>query len=122
MPSWEEGRITGKSDAPLEARNLRRLAARAWLGAARTGSSGSSGSGDYVIAFSTASQNGINIDSKNLNHPTEVLTNDAMSPLFQPAIEATEEAIYNSLLRADTTTSTRHAVEALPRATKPSGS
>jgi len=102
------------TDAPLEARNLKRLAGRAWLGVARTGSSASNGSGDYVIAFSTAPQNRINIDSKNLTRPTEVLTNDAMSPLFQAAIEATEEAIYNSLLRATTTTGNGHTIEALP--------
>ena len=102
------------TDAPLEARNLKRLAARAWLGVARTGTSASNGSGDYVIAFSTAPQNRINIDAKVLTHPTEVLTNDAMSPLFQAAIEATEEAIYNSLFRATTTTSNGHPIEALP--------
>jgi len=102
------------TDAPLEARNLKRLAARAWIGVARTGTSASNGSGDYVIAFSTAPQNRINIDAKVLTHPTEVLTNDAMSPLFQAAIEATEEAIYNSLFRATTTTSNGHPIEALP--------
>jgi D-aminopeptidase len=102
------------TDAPLEARNLKRLAARAWLGVARTGTSASNGSGDYVIAFSTAPQNRINIDSKDLTHRTEVLTNDAMSPLFQAAIEATEEAIYNSLFLATTTTSNGHTIEALP--------
>ena len=102
------------TDAPLEARNLKRLAARSLLGVGRSGSAASNGSGDYVIAFSTASQNRINIDAKSLTHPTEDLTNDAMSPLFLAAIEATEEAIYNSLFRATTMASHGHTVDALP--------
>lgn len=89
------------TDAPLDSRNLKRLAARTMFGLARTGSSGSNGSGDYAIAFSTSSSQ-------------DVLTNDAMSPLFLGAIEATEEAIYNSLFMATTTTGRGHTVEALP--------
>ena len=89
------------TDAPVDARNLKRLAARTMLGMARTGSSGSNGSGDFAIAFSTS-------------HAKDLLTNDAMSPLFLAAIEATEEAIYNSLFMATTTTSRGHTVEALP--------
>lgn len=102
------------TDAPLDARNLKRLAARALLGMARTGSSGSNGSGDYVIAFSTAPQVRIHASEKSLTQNAEVLTNDAMSPLFEAVIEATEEAIYNSMFKATTTTSNGHTVEALP--------
>lgn len=102
------------TDAPMEARNLKRLAARAWLGVARTGSSASNGSGDYAIAFSTAPQVRIHANDKALTRSMEVMTNDAMSPLFLAAIEATEEAIYNSMLKATTTTGNGHTVEALP--------
>ena len=102
------------TDAPLDARNLKRLAARAWLGMARTGSSASNGSGDYAIAFSTASQVRIHTSDKSPTRHIEVLTNDAMSPLFEAVIEATEEAIYNSMLRAITITGNGHTVQALP--------
>ena len=102
------------TDAPLDARNLRRLAARAMLGLARTGSPSTNGSGDYVIAFSTAVQNRVRHGETSLRR-VELLPNDAMSPLFLACVEATEEAVYNSLLRATTVTGrggTR--VEALP--------
>ncbi len=90
------------TDAPIDPRNLKRLAARTMLGLGRTGSAASNGSGDYAIAFSTS-------------HSNELLSNDAMSPLFLAAIEATEEAVYNSMLRATTTTGRAgHRVEALP--------
>lgn len=89
------------TDAPIDARNLKRLAARTMLGLGRTGASGNNGSGDYAIAFSTS-------------HARDLLDNDGMSPLFQAAIDSTEEAIYNSLLRATTTTGRGHTVEALP--------
>jgi D-aminopeptidase len=102
------------TDAPMDARNLKRLAARAMLGVGRTGSSASNGSGDYAIAFSTAPQLRIRTAEKALSRHIEVLTNDAMSPLFLAVIEATEEAIYNSLFRATTTTGRGHTVEALP--------
>jgi D-aminopeptidase len=102
------------TDAPLDARNLKRLAARAILGLARTGSSASNGSGDYAIAFSTAPQVRIHANNKAPTRTVEVLTNDAISPLFQAAIESTEEAIYNSMLKATTTTANGHTVEALP--------
>jgi D-aminopeptidase len=83
------------------------------MGLARTGSSASNGSGDYVIAFSTAKQNRIKAGEAVRN--TQSLGNDAMSPLFQAAIEATEEAIYNSLLRATTVTGRDgNRAEALP--------
>jgi len=89
------------TDAPVDARNLKRLAARTMMGLGRTGAAGNNGSGDYAIAFSTS-------------RATNFVTNDAMSPLFLAAIEATEEAVYNSLLRATTTTGNGHTVEALP--------
>ena len=102
------------TDAPLDARNLKRLAARAWLGMARTGSSASNGSGDYAIAFSTASQVRIRTSDKSPIRHIDVLTNDSMSPLFEAVIEATEEAIYNSIFRALTVTGNGHTVQALP--------
>jgi D-aminopeptidase len=102
------------TDAPIDARNLRRLAARAWLGMARTGSAASNGSGDYAIAFSTAPQLRIHASDKSPTRRVELLTNDAMSPLFLAVIEAAEEAIYNSMFRATTMTGNGHTVEALP--------
>ncbi|HEY6129754.1 MAG TPA: P1 family peptidase [Candidatus Acidoferrum sp.] len=104
------------TDAPLDARNLKRLAARTMFGLARTGSAGSNGSGDYAIAFSTAEQVRIRAGANNkaLTQQMEVLSNDAMSPLFLAAIEATEEAVYNSMFRAKTVTGHGHRVEALP--------
>ena len=102
------------TDAPLDARNLKRLAARALLGLARTGSAGSNGSGDYAIAFSTAPQVRIHPNDKMRTQQIEVLTNDAISPLFLAAIEATEEAVYNSMLRATTMNGHGHTIESLP--------
>ena len=101
------------TDAPIEARNLKRLAARTMLGLGRTGSAGSNGSGDYVIAFSTAPQVRIHAQDTSLRR-IEVLSNDAMSPLFLAVIEATQEAVYNSLFKATTITGRGHTVEALP--------
>ena len=99
------------TDAPLDHRQLMRLAARSMSGLARTGSSMTNGSGDYAIAFSTA--NRINAADKIRN--IQVLGNDAMSPLFQAVIEATEEAILNSMFRATTVTGKdKRTVEALP--------
>ena len=106
--------IVVATDAPMDARNLKRLAARAILGLARTGSAASNGSGDYAIAFSTASSVRVRTLEKSMTRQVEVITNDAISPLFLAAIEATEEAIYNSLFRASTTTGNGHTVEALP--------
>ena len=85
--------IVVATDAPLDARNLKRLAARAWLGVARTGISASNGSGDYAIAFSTAPQLRIRTEDKALTRHIEVLTNHSTSPLFSAVIEATEEAV-----------------------------
>jgi D-aminopeptidase len=102
------------TDAPIDARNLRRLAARGWLGMARSGSAASNGSGDYAIAFSTAPQLRIHTSERTPTRHVELLTNDAMSPLFLAVIEATEEAIYNSMFRATTMSGNGHMVEALP--------
>ncbi len=90
------------TDAPLSDRNLKRLAHRALAGVARTGSSMSNGSGDYVIAFSTAEEVRRTPERRSgLSNLTE-LPNDRMSPLFEAVIEATEEAVYNSLFMATT--------------------
>jgi D-aminopeptidase len=105
------------TDAPVDARNLSRLAARAMMGLARTGAAASNGSGDYAIAFSTAADvrlKPLSQSERNGPRSQKTLTNDAMSPLFLAVIEATEEAIYNSLFRATTTTGRGHTVEALP--------
>jgi D-aminopeptidase len=105
------------TDAPLDARNLSRLAARGIMGLARTGAAGSNGSGDYAIAFSTAADvriKAVDQSERNIPRNLKTLTNDATSPLFLAAIEATEEAIYNSLFRATTTSGRGHTVEALP--------
>jgi len=106
--------IVVATDAPVDARNLKRLAARAIMGMARTGAAGSNGSGDYVIAFSTAPELRIRPGDANRAHAETVLDNEAMSPLFLAVIEATEEAIYNSLFRATTVSGRGHTVEALP--------
>ncbi|MBP9109435.1 MAG: P1 family peptidase [Pyrinomonadaceae bacterium] len=98
------------TDAPLDHRQLRRLASRAMSGLARTGSSMTNGSGDYAIAFSTQNR----IKASDAKRNISVLGNDAMSPLFQAVIEATEEAILNSLFKATTVTGNGRTVEALP--------
>ena len=105
------------TDAPIDARNLKRLAARSMMGLARTGSAASNGSGDYAIAFSTAQD--VRIRARNgsdqyAGKEVKHLSNDAMSPLFLAVIEATEEAIYNALFRATTMAGRGHRVEALP--------
>lgn len=105
------------TDAPLDARNLSRMGARAMMGLARTGAAGTNGSGDYAIAFSTAAEVRIGPVNQNERHTPRNLTtlgNDATSPLFLAVIEATEEAIYNSLFRATTVTGKGRTVEALP--------
>lgn len=102
------------TDAPLSDRSLTRLARRALGGLARTGASFSDGSGDYVLAFSTAEE--VRRTARRRAQVTAYpeLPNAHMSPLFQAAIEATEEAIYNSLCMAETMTGFRGTVEALP--------
>ena len=103
------------TDAPLDSRNLERLAKRAFMGLAKTGGIASNGSGDYVIAFSTAQGNRISHESETDFIETSVLRNEAMTPLFLAAIEATEEAILNSLFAAKTMKGYRdHEIQALP--------
>ena len=92
--------IVVATDAPLDSRNLERLAKRAFMGLAKTGGIASNGSGDYVIAFSNNASVLIAHNSKTSTITTTVLRNDEMSPLFMAAIEATEEAIINSLFMA----------------------
>jgi len=106
--------IVVATDAPVDARNLKRLAARAIMGMARTGASGSNGSGDYVIAFSTAPELRIHPGDESKARSVTVLGNEAMSPLFLAVMEATEEAIYNSMFRATTMSGRGHTIEALP--------
>lgn len=98
------------TDAPLDWRQLERLAERSIAGLARTGSSMTNGSGDYAIAFSTANP----INSGDRVRTISVLGNDAMSPLFQAVIEAAEEAIINSLFRATGMTGNGRTIESLP--------
>jgi D-aminopeptidase len=108
--------IVVATDAPVDARNLERMAKRAIMGLAKTGGIGSNGSGDYVIAFSTAPQLRIRHDSKERTETVTLLRNDAMSPLFMAVIEATEEAIVNSLFAAETVTGKEgHTIKALPK-------
>ena len=98
------------TDAPVDHRQLNRLASRSMVGLGRTGSSMTNGSGDYAIAFSTANRVNANDRLRNVQQ----LGNDAMSPLFQAVIEATEEAIINSLLKATTVTGNGRTIEAIP--------
>ena len=103
------------TDAPLDARNLKRLAKRAMLGLAKTGGIASNGSGDYVIAISTASKNRIPHTAESISQQQELLRNEAMTPLFLATIEATEEAILNSLFAASTMKGRNgHRIDALP--------
>ncbi len=104
--------IVVATDAPVLDRNLRRLAERAIMGLARTGSSASNGSGDYVIAFSTAAS--VRRPWRGRRPAAEELENEEMSGLFQAVVEATEEAIYNSLFMATTVRGARGTVEAIP--------
>jgi D-aminopeptidase len=112
--------IVVATDAPVSDRNLKRLAARAIMGLARTGSSASNGSGDFVIAFSTAAQvrrstipTSQGAATRALRQSAE-LQNDDMSPLFEGVVEATEEAIYNSLFMATSVTSRGRTIDAIP--------
>ena len=100
------------TDAPLSDRNLRRLAARAIMGLSRTGSSAANGSGDYVIAFSTNPKVRRALNAQRLT--TEELANEEMSGLFEGTVEATEEAIYNSLFQATTVSGSGQTAEAIP--------
>ncbi len=106
--------IVVATDAPLDARNLKRLAQRAMLGLGKTGGIASNGSGDYVLAFSTDPGLRIPFDMENPMLEQKVLHNDAVSPLFLAVIEATEEAIINSLFAATTMEANGIRVEELP--------
>ena len=107
--------IVVATDAPVDARNLERLAKRAFMGLAKTGGIASNGSGDYVIAFSVAEENRVSHDYDGLKTANSVLRNEAMTPLFAAAIEATEEAILNSLFAAESMSGRDgNKVEALP--------
>lgn len=105
--------IVVATDAPLTANELRRLAARAIFALARTGSSYSNGSGEYAIAFSTAASVRVKAGA---NQPATytALPSEAVSPLFEMVLEATEEAVYNSLLQATTIKSRFGTAEAIP--------
>jgi len=100
------------TDAPIDARDLERLAARAIYALARTGSTYSNGSGDFAIAFSTAREN--RVSNATGPQPRAFLHTDAVSGLFEAVMDATEEAVYNSLLRATDMTSNGRTVRALP--------
>ena len=95
--------IVVATDAPLDSRNLSRLAKRAFMGLAKTGGIAHNGSGDYVIAFSTDSTLRVEHSAREKKQTVSTLSNDAVSPVFMAAIEATEEAIVNSLFAATTT-------------------
>jgi D-aminopeptidase len=94
--------IVVATDAPIDHRNLQRIGARTMMGIGRTGSTGSNGSGDFAVVFSTA------------RTQLTLIQNEPMSAFFEAAIEATEEAVYNSLFMAKTTTSNGRTIEALP--------
>lgn len=104
--------IVVATDAPLDARDLERLAARAIYAMARTGSTYSNGSGDFAIAFST--HRSLRVTGAGGPQPRTVLPTDSVSGLFEAAMDATEEAIYNALLRATDVTGSGRTVRALP--------
>jgi D-aminopeptidase len=102
------------TDAPLSDRNLKRLASRAFLGLARTGSPITNGSGDYSVAFSTHEAVRRTAARRSAVSSYEELPNDRITPLFQAVVEATEEAVLNSMFRAETMGSNGSRIEALP--------
>lgn len=120
-PAAGSAMVVIATDAPVDYRNLKRMAARAMLGLAYTGASGHNHSGDYAIAFSAAPEVRIHTASPKSDQPSpcaprelKLLSNDAVSPLFLAVAEATQEAVYNSMFRATTTSGQGHTVEALP--------
>jgi D-aminopeptidase len=104
--------IVVATDAPLDARDLKRLAARAVYALARTGSTYSNGSGDFAIAFSTAPS--LRVTDAAGPQSRTILPTDEVSPLFEAVLEATEEAVDNSLLRATDVTGKGRTIRALP--------
>ncbi len=106
--------IVVATDAPLNTHQLKRIAKRATLALGRTGSAMSHGSGDYVLSFSTSSEVRIRTDAER-TEPSVRFREDDLSPLFQAVVEATEEAIYNSLLKAKNIKGIQgREIEALP--------
>jgi D-aminopeptidase len=105
--------IVVATDAPVDARDLRRIAARAVFGLGRTGSSYSNGSGDFAIAFTTSTEMRQKF-GETAPRARMVLPTDGVSPLFQATLEATEEAVYNSLFQATTVTAKGRTAEAIP--------
>ena len=112
LQEWGSIMIVVATDAPLSDRNLERIARRAIMGLSRTGSYASNGSGDYVIAFSTSKE--VRRSDGDGMHRYSDLSNSNVSALFEATLEATEEAIYNSLFMAESVTSNGRTVEALP--------
>ena len=112
LQEWGSIMIVVATDAPLSDRNLERIARRAIMGLSRTGSYASNGSGDYVIAFSTSEE--VRRSDGDGMHRYSDLSNSNVSALFEATLEATEEAIYNSLFMAESVTSNGRTVEALP--------
>lgn len=104
--------IVVATDAPLSDRNLWRLASRGMMGLGRTGSSASNGSGDYVLAFSTAASVRRGFDAAQLQ--TTELANEQMSAVFQASVDAVEESVYNALFMATTVSGNGQTVEAIP--------
>lgn len=104
--------IVVATDAPILDRNLRRLGLRALMGMSRTGSSASNGSGDYVIAFSTSEQ--VRRPMRERRPEAAELENEEMSALFQAVVEATEEAVYNSMFMATPVTGVRGRIDPIP--------
>jgi D-aminopeptidase len=103
------------TDAPLSARNLKRLAKRSYIAFGKVGGFSSNGSGDYTIAFSTAPGIRVPYGSKVIEREIKEVSNNHMSPLFLATVEATEEAIYNSLFKADKMVGFKgRTMEALP--------
>jgi len=105
--------IVVATDAPLNSRTLNRLAMRAMMGLGRTGSVAENGSGDYVIAFST-NKAVRRVRESDQPYATSALLNASMSPLFTATVEATEEAIYNAVLKATTVESSRGRLTEIP--------
>ena len=104
--------IVVATDAPIDARDLERLAARAIFALARTGSTYSNGSGDFAIAFSTHPS--LRVTGSGGPQPRTILPTDSVSPLFTAVLDATEEAVYNSLLKATDVTSNGRTIRAIP--------
>ena len=104
--------IVVATDAPLDPGNLKRLAARAVFALARTGSTYANGSGDFAVAFSTHPS--LRVTAVTSPQTRTLLTTDNVSALFEATLDATEEAVYNSLLKATDTSANGRTVAAIP--------